>query len=122
MFFIGFFGVNGNAKPAGQLSVGRCPVCGSEKPLAVTHRYQSFHAFLIPLFRFHSEYFATCPHCASLFDVPDWCGKAAERDGVFTTDAANITLLRRPSAKCCPGCGAPVDRTDAFCRSCGHPL
>ena len=122
MFFIGFFGVNAKAEPSGRLSAGQCPVCGCSQPFAVTRRYQSFHAFLIPLFSFHSEYFATCPHCASLFSVPDWCGKKAAESDIFSVSPGELTLLRRMGPQRCPACGGIVDPSDAFCRGCGRPL
>ena len=120
MFFIGFFGTNAKAEASGQLDVGACPVCGGRHPLAVTRRYQYFHAFLIPLFKFHSEYFATCPGCASIFSVSDWCGKRAGEEGVFAVSPGELTLLRDNRASVCPNCGAPRDGDDVFCRRCGR--
>jgi len=120
MFFIGLFGVNSKAEPAGLLEVGRCPVCGCEKALSVTRQYQSFSAFFIPLAKFGSRYFATCPGCASVFSVPDWCGKGTAEEGRYTASADLLTLLRKNAPGICPVCGAAHDAGDVFCRQCGH--
>ena len=122
MFFIGLFGINGKMEPSGHLRVGRCPVCGCGQPLPVTHGYQNFSAFFVPVFRFHSQYFATCPGCASVFSVPTQYGAKAAENGICDVNAGALTLLQRGGERRCPACGAKIDAGDAFCRSCGYRL
>lgn len=122
MFFIGLFGIGADAKPAGRLHVGSCPVCKSGLPLAVTKKSQTFEAFFVPLFHFHTEYFATCPSCAALFAVPEEIGKQAERSGSCVMDPHALSLLHDPRGGRCPSCGALTDPSDSFCRHCGRPL
>lgn len=73
MFFIGLFGVGAKAEPAGRIYAG-CRCCHSPGPLQLSRKYQYFHAFFLPLFRFHSQYFATCPACASIYEVEPSAG------------------------------------------------
>jgi len=122
MFFIGLFGINGKAEPSGLLHIGRCPVCGEEKTLSMTHTYQNFSAFFVPVFRFQSQYYATCPGCASLFSVPVRYGKRAQEEGSCDANAFELTLLQRGGERRCPACGAHFDAGDTFCRNCGYRL
>lgn len=120
MFFL--LGVSPTARQSGNLDVGRCPVCQNTHPLAVTEQSSSFSAFFIPLFRFQKRFFATCPGCASVFSVPDWCGKRASELGTFSVSSDQLTLIRRCSAMVCPRCGSSADPDDSFCRNCGQKL
>ncbi len=122
MFFIGLFGINSDAKASGSIRVGRCPVCGGERPLSVTRTWQNFSAFFVPLVRFHNRYYATCPGCASLFEIPEDLGKRAGRERVCQADASQLTLLRRGGERRCPSCGGRIDEADSFCRNCGFRL
>ena len=122
MFFIGLFGINSKAEPAGLLDVGRCPVCGGERALSVTRQYQSFSAFFVPLAKFGSKYFATCPGCASVFSVPEEYGKRAAAEGYCAAPADALTVLRRNAPGVCPVCGARYEAGDAYCRRCGNRL
>lgn len=121
MFFIGLFGLHAKVQPAGQINAA-CRCCHAKGPLQLSRKYQYFHAFFIPLLKFHSQYFATCPHCASIFEVAPSVGEQARRTG--TADAApdQLHLLQDNTRRFCPGCRAVIEPEDQFCRRCGARL
>ncbi len=122
MFFIGLFGTNFKVRQAGYLQAGRCPCCGSEEPFHVARKYQYLHAFFVPLYKFHSTYFATCPKCASIFEVDERIGKDAEREGTAQAAPGALHLLQNNHRPACPACAALLGADDRFCRSCGRPV
>lgn len=122
MFFIGLFGTNFKVKSAGYLRVQGCPCCGSTELLHLARKYQYFHAFFVPLFKFHSSYFATCPKCASVFEVNEDIGKEAEQNGTAQADDGTLHLLQNNYRPSCPHCAAILGIHDRFCRNCGKPV
>lgn len=121
MFFIGLFGVGAKAEPAGRIYAG-CRCCHSPGPLQLSRKYQYFHAFFLPLFRFHSQYFATCPACASIYEVEPSAGDRARREGQAAAALEQLHLLQDNSRRFCPHCRAPISPDDQFCRRCGERL
>ena len=119
MFFIGFFGTNFKVEQSGYANAGSCPCCHSDKPLHIARRYNYFHAFLIPLFKFGSHYFATCPNCASVFEADDSLGERAAKEGIASALPGELHLLQNNYRRCCPNCGKTLDSDDRFCRNCG---
>lgn len=122
MFFIGLFGTNFKVEQAGYINVASCPCCGGNKKLHLARKYNYFHAFFIPLFKFGSSYFATCPDCASVFEVTDELGDRAYSNGTADAHPNELHLLQNNSRPRCPSCGAPLDGSDNFCRNCGNKL
>lgn len=122
MFFIGFFGIDSKVKPAGYLAVtGGCPCCGSGQKLHLARRYQYFHAFFIPLVKFHSSYLATCPDCASVFEVSEAAGSDCEKNGTAQCGESELNLLQNNLRPRCKGCGTALSGDEHFCPSCGRP-
>ena len=121
MFFIGLFGVGAKAEPAGRIYAG-CRCCHAPGPLQLSRKYQYFHAFFLPLFRFHSQYFATCPSCASIYEVEPSAGDRARREGQAAAAPEQLHLLQDNSRRFCPHCRAPISPDDQFCRRCGERL
>ena len=119
MFFIGIFGMGEKAEPAGQSPQMRCPACGQLHAFAMTRRYEYFHVFFIPLIKFHVRYLLTCPGCASVCEGMPEEVKAWQRG---QTPGFAIRLIRNNDHPRCPGCGAAVDPSHAYCPHCGHPL
>lgn len=122
MFFIGLFGTNFKVESAGYVQAGRCPCCSSEEPFHLARKYQYLHAFFIPLFKFQSSYFATCPKCASIFEVSDTIGKEAEQNGTARATQGALHLLQNNYRPACPHCAALLASNDHFCRNCGKPV
>jgi hypothetical protein len=73
MFIIA--GISPKIKPLGSIRGCACPACGEAAELAVIHKYMTPHIFFIPTFRFHSEYIATCGHCASILAIDEEKGR-----------------------------------------------
>lgn len=122
MFFIGLFGTNFKVAQSGYANAGKCPCCQSDKPLHIARRYNYFHAFFIPLFKFGSHYFATCPNCASVFEAADSLGERAGKEGITDAYPDELKLIQNNYRRSCPNCGRVVDSDDRFCRNCGHQV
>ena len=122
MFFIGLFGTNFKVEPAGYINIDECPCCHGKKQLHLARKYSYFHAFFIPLFKFGSSYFATCPDCASVFEVTKELGERTMANGTADAHPNELHLLQNNNRPHCPNCGAALDKNDNFCRSCGQRL
>ena len=122
MFFIGIFGCDSKVVPVGRISGAPCPVCGGGGPLSVCRSYSYFHAFFLPLVKYHSHYIATCPGCASAFELDPELGRRLGRGEAVTCAAGDLRLLRDNHAPRCPACGAPQPAGSLFCNQCGAKL
>lgn len=122
MFFIGLFGTNFRVAPAGYIQAGCCRCCNSEEALHLTKKHHYFHAFFVPLFKFQSSYFATCPKCASIFEVSDILGKKTEQNGTARAAQGMLHLLQNNYRPACPHCAALLGSDDHFCRNCGKAV
>ena len=122
MFFLGIMGIDAKVSKAGVLHVPNCPVCGGQAPLHVVRRYQYFHVFFLPLIPFNSHYIATCPGCASVFEITNEVGDSARKNGEAYANPGQFTLLQNNLQRSCPVCGAELDPEDNFCRNCGSSL
>ena len=122
MFFIGIFGTNSKVVPCGQISVDRCPVCGQPSQMHVCRRYDYFHAFFLPIFRYNVHYIATCPHCASAYELDPQVGRQVQAAGSAACNGASLRLLRNNQPQRCPACGAQQPPGSRFCNQCGAPL
>ena len=122
MFFIGIFGTNSKVVPCGQISVDNCPVCGRFSQMHVCRRYDYFHIFFLPLFRYNIHYIATCPHCASAFALDKEVGDQLQKEGCQSCSGRSLHLLRSNLPRHCPACGAQQPSGSHFCNQCGAPL
>ncbi|MFV0498283.1 MAG: zinc-ribbon domain-containing protein [Candidatus Fimivivens sp.] len=122
MFFIGLFGTNFKVNSVGYIQAGHCPCCGSGKSFHLAKKHHYFHAFLLPLYKFQSSYFATCPKCASIFEVSDILGKEVEQNGTAHTAQGALRLLQNNYRPACPHCAALLRSSDHFCPNCGKAV
>lgn len=114
------FGVNTETKEYGQRRAQPAiSCCGT---LIVSCTYQVFTLFFIPLFRFNRQYFATCPVCGTVYELPKAEGERAVKDPFAVIDASHIFIVRRGTKKTCPRCNSSVDAGSRFCPQCGQPL
>lgn len=120
MFFFGVFGVGDKMR---ELSAAElpCPACGRSAQFHISKQFSYFHFFFIPLLRWGGRFFATCPLCASAFEVNPEAGKNAEKDGT-PIRASDLFLLRNNAVGLCPGCGAHNPPGSAYCNRCGRSL
>ncbi len=122
MFFIGIFGTGSKVAPIGEISCDCCPICGKPVLLHVCRRYNYFHAFFLPLFRFGGSYLATCPSCASVFELRPELGKPLEKGERVSAQASDLHLLKNNLVPHCPSCGAAQATGNVFCSQCGAKL
>ena len=122
MFFLGIFGANSKVVPAGQVSAAACPACGEMASLSVCRRYSCVHFFFIPLVNYDSVYLATCPRCASVFELDPALGRRLAHGGEITVPPGGLRLLRNNVLPRCPACGAPQQKDSLYCNRCGAKL
>ncbi len=122
MFLIGIFGTGSKAVPAGETGETACPVCGSRVRFHVTQKYGYAHVFFIPLLKYGAVWFATCPSCASMFEVSAEYAKRLDADPSLAPPAGSLRLLRDNLGVRCTSCGAGAGPEDQFCRRCGRSL
>lgn len=121
MFFI--MGSDGKVQPLGNVSAA-CARCGRRGMFSLCKSYQYIHLFFIPVFRYHVQYIATCPGCASVYEVEKEAGKAVEKGQLTALPSSALTLLRGNSGGggVCPRCGAANPQGSVFCNQCGGRL
>lgn len=92
MFFVA--GISPKIKPLGMTSGCACPACKNISPLHVIYKYMTPHVFFIPTFRFHSEYIATCPNCASVMELQTEKGHAFRKDPDVRIETGDLRVLQ----------------------------
>ena len=122
MFFIGIFGSDSKVVPVGQISGVVCPVCGKTVSMSVCRSYSYIHFFFIPVIKYHSVYIATCPQCASVFELSAETGKQIQHGGLAEARPGDLKLLRSNLVPRCPACGAAQSEDSLFCNKCGATL
>ena len=122
MFFIGIFGVDSKVVPVGEISGQVCPICKKTVNMHVCLRYSYFHAFFLPLVKYDKHYIATCPGCASVFELPREIGDRLKRHESVAVNPHDLLLLKSNHIPACPVCGAPQTEGSVFCNKCGAKL
>lgn len=97
------------------------PCCGMVRAV-LTCTFQQFTLFFIPLFRFHRQYFLTCPQCGNVYMVSKEEGRRLERDADAQADASQTRFFRQNGRRCCPHCGCNVEAGSRYCPQCGTYL
>ncbi len=120
MFFI--MGTDGKVQQAGTAEA-LCPQCGRRGTFVLCKCFEYVHLFFTPVFRYHVRYIATCPGCASAYQVEQEAGKAVEKGRLTALPASALTLLRGGNGSgTCPQCGAANPQGSLFCNQCGGRL
>lgn len=123
MFFI--MGSDGKVQQLGNVSAV-CSRCGRQGSFSLCKSYEYIHLFFIPVFRYHVQYIATCPGCASVYAVDPEAGKEVEKGRLAELPASALTLIRStgaaPGPGLCPHCGAQNPQGSVFCNQCGGRL
>ena len=119
MFFI--MGTDAKVRQLGSVGAA-CPRCGRSAAFSLCKCYSFIHLFFIPIFRYHVRYIATCPGCASVYEVAPEAGRAVEKGQKNSLLPSELTLVRDGGAGVCPGCGAQVPPGSAYCNRCGTRL
>lgn len=122
LFFIGVFGADAKVAPVGELQNAACPVCTGRCNMAVVKRYNYFHAFFIPLFKWGKGYLATCGCCASMMELNPEKGQELERTGHCNVNQEDFHIIRDNNTGRCPNCKAFNPPGSRYCNSCGSSL
>lgn len=127
MFFIGIFGIENKEKEIMTLDNFSCKNCNRNISARLFKRYDFFHFFFIPLFKWNIEYYVVCSSCNSVFSIPKEKGKAIE-DGQdvkitywdlneMTSNTYGYNEVCR-----CSSCGKEVDSNFDYCPYCGNKI
>ena len=90
--------------------------------MEITCTYQAFTLFFIPLFRISKRYFATCPYCGSVYEIPKEEWKRLSRDSSLPLNPDTLYIVYGAQKKTCPVCNSAVAPESRFCPNCGTPL
>lgn len=99
-----------------------CSCCGQTLTFSLCKSFSYIHLFFIPVFRYHLRYIATCPGCASVYEVAPEAGKAAEKGKLAVLPMEAMTLVQSHRGGGCPHCGASNPAGSAYCNRCGGRL
>ena len=122
MFFIGIFGTGTNVIPIKGVTSCNCPVCSKQVKMSATMKYNYFHIFFIPVFKYSKEYICTCPACASAFLLKEEIAKTLDSDFDANISESDLFILKDNYSGRCPGCGFKNPSSANFCQNCGISL
>ena len=124
MFFIGVFGIEEKTikiKILNNLNCGRCRQTGNA---TLIKKFNFFHFFFIPIFKWNVEYYVQCERCNAVYTIPKEKGRAIENnEKVEITywdlkDAFNDIYYNNK----CLNCGKELDRKYNYCPYCGEKI
>lgn len=129
MFFVGIFGIESKEKQVRELDKIYCGTCLTDTKGVLIKRYDYFHFFFIPLFRWNEKYFVVCKRCNSIYEVSKEKGKELERGSLDYVSKEDMTLVqegqvygKRALKRVCPHCGKTVEGDYSYCPYCGSKL
>ena len=116
MFFIGILGIGDKEKVISQIPNIRCKACGSIGQYTVVKKYNYFHIFFIPLWKWAVEYYVRERMCQTVFKLDLEIGKSIEegmRDEFLFEEMEELYPATR-----CDGCGRALDEKFIYCPYC----
>lgn len=129
MFFIGVFGIEDKQIEIETLNNFECKVCSNLQGAKVIKRYNYFHFFFIPLFKWNESYYITCDRCGSVYSIPKEKGKSIENNenvDITYWDIKEVFSGNSNNESCrntiCRSCGREVDNSYKYCPYCGQRI
>lgn len=123
MFFIGIFGVEGREKLIKDINNITCSTCGKLSVYRIMKRYEVFHIFFIPVFKWNVKYYAVSRCCNSVYEVDLEKGKALEYDDNLAISEEDFKLVSRGRIQnTCSNCRRIVDEGFSYCPYCGQKI
>jgi len=125
MFFFGIMGIDTKIKEVMDIHNITCKHCGRMGMYNLVKKYNYFHFFFIPIFRWGVEYNLVSRCCKSVFSLSKEKGKRLENgidtflDNKELKDKYNGGTQSRGN---CPQCGNNVNPTFDYCPYCGKKL
>jgi len=124
MFFIGIFGIENKYKEIKLLNDLSCVRCNKVVNAKLIKKFDFFHFFFIPIFKWNIEYYVKCENCKAIFTISKEKGKAIENgeqieitywDLKETGDYINCNHK-------CLNCGREVEKAYSYCPYCGEKM
>ena len=116
MFFIGIMGIGSKQKNIITIPSIICKACGSFGQYNVIKRYNYFHIFFLPLWKWNEQYYVSERMCSSIFNLDIKIGKDIEK-GIQTEirpeDLSEINPVKR-----CKYCGKALNDDFVYCPYC----
>lgn len=116
MFFIGIFGIRNKTKTIAVRQGEICPVCQALDQLKVVKKYEYFHFFFIPLWRWNVRYLIRTRCCVQTRGLPLQLGEKIERGEEVDWGKFKPTA----PIKRCPQCFGPLKDEYKYCPHCGE--
>lgn len=131
MFFIGIFGIENKQKEIKFLNNVPCKNCDNTSGGDLIKKFNLFHFFFIPLFKWNEIYYVICSNCNSVYEIPKDKGKGIEKgkdieitywdlkttENSYYYDNYNYSAVNR-----CIHCGKVVDADFLYCPYCGEKM
>ncbi|CAI3564161.1 Conserved hypothetical protein [Clostridium neonatale] len=124
MFFIGIFGIENKSAEIKILNYLICERCKQIVNAKLIKKFDFFHFFFIPIFKWNVEYYVQCERCNAIYTISKEKGRAIENnEEVQMTywdlkDAFNDIYYNSK----CLNCGREVDRQYSYCPYCGEKI
>lgn len=124
MFFIGIFGIENKSTEIKILNNLSCERCKQIVNAKLIKKFDFFHFFFIPIFKWNVEYYVQCERCNAIYTIPKEKGRAIENN-----EEVQITYWDLKDAfsdiyynSKCLNCGREVDRQYSYCPYCGEKI
>ncbi len=129
MFFIGIFGIENKEKIIRNISKLYCKGCNDYVLGRVIKKYDFFHFFFIPLFKWNEKYYVMYDNCNHIYSISREKGKSIESDKEVEISYWDLKDLEGYNYEegigfrnRCMNCGREVEIIYIYCPYCGQKL
>lgn len=129
MFFVGIFGIDNKEKIVKEIQKLYCRECNGYGLGKVIKRYDFFHFFFIPIFKWNEKYYVIYNNCNHVYSISKEKGKSIEQGeeveinywdlkdlGVYDYD------INGNKNNKCLNCGREIEAGYTYCPYCGQKL
>lgn len=117
MFFIGIMGIGNKEKVITELPGITCKACESYGRYTVLKRYNYFHIFFLPVWKWGNQYYVLERECNTVFGLKEEAGLELEkgsRKEIFSDELIELYDTRK-----CKQCGQVLENNYIYCPHCG---
>lgn len=129
MFFIGVFGIENKDKELKRINNIRCRNCNTITEGRIIKKFNFFHFFFIPLFRWNENYYFMCDTCNAVYEIKKEKGKAIEAGEEIDITYWDLNEVNTGyysdgdfQGNVCKSCGNKIESTFKYCPYCGTKI
>lgn len=126
MFFIGIFGIEEKHKEIRNIQNVVCKGCQRMTTYQLIEKYNFFHFFFIPIFKWNYRYYLKCRSCTVVFEIPKELGERLKLgENPVINDMDLNPVFRGENYKTrirCSNCGSEMEMGFQYCPHCGYKL